>query len=92
MDAISYSSARKNLVKTMEKVCDDHSPIIVTRKNARAVVIMSLDDYNAIEETAYLLRSPANAERLRQSIKQAEEGKIVERDLIEVSSQRKGIV
>lgn len=76
MDAISYSVARKKLAETMEKVCDDHSPIIITRKNARPVVIMALDDYNAIEETAYLLRSPANAERLRQSIKQFEEGKI----------------
>jgi len=83
MDAISYSAARKNLVKTMEQVCDDHSPIIVTRKNARAVVIMSLDDFNAVQETAYLLRSPANAERLRQSIKQAEEGKVTSHDLIE---------
>lgn len=89
MDAISYSAARQNLVKTMEKVCDDHSPVIVTRKNARAVVIMSLEDYNAIEETAYLLRSPANAERLRQSIKQAEEGKTVNQDLIEASIQKK---
>jgi len=84
MDAISYSAARKNLVKTMEKVCDDHSPIIVTRKNARAVVIIGLDDYNAMEETAYLLRSPANAERLRESIKQAEEGKVISHDLMEL--------
>jgi len=82
MDALSYSSVRKNLVKTMEKVCDDHSPVIVTRKNARAVVIMSLEDYHAIEETAYLLRSPANAERLQQSIKQAEDGKLVKHDLL----------
>lgn len=89
MDAISYSSARKNLVKTMEKVCDDHSAIIVTRKNARAVVIMSLDDYNAIQETGYLLRSPANAERLRQSIKQAEEGKLVSHGLVEESKGNK---
>ena len=87
MDAISYSSARKNLVKTMEMVCDDHNPVIVTRKNARAVVIMSLDDFNAIQETGYLLRSPANAERLRQSIKQYEEGKASPRNLIEPGSK-----
>lgn len=83
MDAKSYSAVRKDLAKTMEKVCNDHSPIIITRKNARAVVMMSLEDFNAIEETAYLLRNPANAERLRQSIKQAEEGKVVHHDLIE---------
>lgn len=89
MDAINYSSVRKNLVKTMEKVCDDHSQVIITRKNARAVVMMSLEDYNAIEETAYLLRSPANAERLRQSIKQAEEGRILHHHLIEEDTQHK---
>lgn len=59
----------------MEQVCNDHEPVIVTRKNARSVVIMSLEDYNAIQETAYLLRSPANAENLRTSIKQYEQGK-----------------
>ncbi len=83
MDAKSYSAVRKELVKTMEKVCDDHSPIIITRKNARAVVMMSLEDFNAIEETAYLLRNPVNADRLRQSIKQAADGKVVRHDLKE---------
>jgi antitoxin YefM len=88
MDAISYSSARKNLVQTMEKVCNDHCPVIVTRKNARAVVIMSLDDFNAIEETGYLLRSPANAERLRQSIKQSSDGKTFSKSIIEEGSDK----
>jgi antitoxin YefM len=89
MDAKSYSSARKDLAKTMEKVCHDHSPIIITRKGASAVVMMSLEDYNAIEETAYLLRSPTNAKRLLESIKQAEEGKIVHHPLIEDKVTRK---
>lgn len=83
MEAISYSAARKNLVKTMEKVCDDHSPMIVTRKNSRAVVIISLEDYNAMEETAYLLRSPTNAERLNQSMQQAQSGKVVKKNLLD---------
>lgn len=91
MDAKSYSAARKDLAKTMEKVCDDHSPVIITRKNARAVVMMSLEDYNAIEETAYLLRSPANAERLRQSIKQAEDGKLIKHGLIKEPCKHKEI-
>ena len=82
MDAISYSAARKHLVKTMEKVCDDHSPVIITRKNSRAVVMMSLEDFNAFQETTYLLRSPKNAEQLRQSIKQAEQGKTTRHALI----------
>ncbi|MBV8802614.1 MAG: type II toxin-antitoxin system prevent-host-death family antitoxin [Gammaproteobacteria bacterium] len=82
MEAKSYSAVRKNLANTMEKVCNDHTPIIITRQNASSVVMMSLEDYNSIEETAYLLRNPVNAERLRQSIKQAEEGKLVIHELI----------
>ncbi|HLB41537.1 MAG TPA: type II toxin-antitoxin system prevent-host-death family antitoxin [Gammaproteobacteria bacterium] len=82
MDAISYSTARKKLVETMERACDDHEPIIITRKNSRSVVIISLEDYNAIEETAYLLRNPANAANLRESIKQYEKGKYKTRRLI----------
>jgi antitoxin YefM len=81
MDAISYTSARNNLARTMDRVCDDHMPIIVTRQNARPVIMMSLEDFQAIEETATLLRSPANAARLAESIAQADAGNTVERDL-----------
>ena len=58
MDAISYTAARANLAKTMEKVCNDHTPIIITRKREAAVVMLSLDDYQALEETAYSTASP----------------------------------
>jgi antitoxin YefM len=68
MDSISYSEARARLAKTMEKVCDDHAPVVITRKSARSVVMMSLEDYHALQETAYLLRSPRNASRLLESI------------------------
>lgn len=81
MNTITYTSARSNLAQTMEKVCDDHSPIIITRKAARPVIMMSLDDYEALEETAYLLRSPKNARRLLESIVQLEAGKGTEREL-----------
>ncbi len=74
MDAIAYSNVRKNFVSIMEKVCDDHNPIIITRKDSEPVVMMSLEDYNAIEETMYLLRSPANAARLCASIAEFESG------------------
>jgi len=83
MDAISYSAARANLAKTMEKVCDDHAPVIITRKSESPVVMVSLADYQAMEETAYLLRSPANARRLLESIAELEAGQGVERDLVE---------
>ncbi len=83
MDAISYTAARANLSKTMEKVCNDHTPIIITRKREAAVVMLSLDDYQALEETAYLLRAPANARRLLESIAELEAGKGAVRELIE---------
>jgi len=83
MDAISYSAARANLAKTMDKVCADHAPIIITRKSESPVVILSLEDYQAMEETAYLLRSPANARRLLESIAALESGQGTEHELIE---------
>ena len=68
MPAITYSEARQNLAATMEQVCDHHEPVIITRQKAPSVVMMSLEDYSSIMETAYLLRSPANAKRLRESL------------------------
>lgn len=83
MEATTYTAVRQNLAKTMEKVCKDHSPVIVTRKKSGSVIIMSLEDYEALEETAYLLRSPKNTRRLIESIAQLEDGKGTERNLIE---------
>jgi antitoxin YefM len=83
MDTITYTALRKNLAKTMEKVCDDHAPITITRSNAQSVVMISLADYQALEETAYLLRSPKNARRLLKSIVELETGKGQERELLE---------
>lgn len=62
----------------MEQVCNDHSPIIITRKREPPVVMLSLEDYQAMEETAYLLRSPANALNLLESIAELEAGKGIE--------------
>ena len=81
MDAISYSAARANLAKTMDRVCDDHEPLIITRNGDQSVVMVSLDDYKALEETAYLLRSPTNARRLLAAAAQLAEGKGTERAL-----------
>jgi antitoxin YefM len=83
VNTITYSEVRAKLAETMEKVCDDHAPMIVTRKNSRSVVMMSLDDYQALEETAYLLRSPKNARRLLASIAELENGGGTERALTE---------
>ncbi|OEU65413.1 MAG: hypothetical protein BA867_02095 [Desulfobacterales bacterium S5133MH16] len=83
MEAITYTAARQNLAKTMEKVCKNRTPVIVTRKTSNSVVIMSLDDYEALEETAYLLRSPKNIRRLIESITQLENDKGTEKELLE---------
>lgn len=74
MNAITMSNARANLAKTMESVCEDHDPVIITSKNDKTVVMVSLEDYEAMKETAYLLRSPKNARRLLEAIDQANSG------------------
>jgi antitoxin YefM len=83
MDAIPYTTLRANLAKQMDQVCDDHAPIIVTRKASASVVMISLDDYEALEETSYLLRSPKGARRLLESIVELEAGGGAERELAE---------
>jgi antitoxin YefM len=83
MNAIPYTRLRSNLASEMDRVCQDHAPIIVTRKASSSVVMMSLDDYEALEETSYLLRSPKNARRLLESIEELEAGRGTERDLAE---------
>jgi antitoxin YefM len=72
MNTISYTSLRSNLAQTMEQVCDNHQPIIVTRTKAKPTVLISLEDYESIIETNYLLKSPTNAARLRTSIAEIE--------------------
>jgi len=72
MDAIPYTRLRSDLATQMDRVCEDHTPIIVTRKASASVVMISLDDYEALQETSYLLRSPKNARRLLESIAQLE--------------------
>ncbi len=83
MKALSYTALRSTLAKTMEKVCEDHEPIIITRKREGAVVMLSLEDYESLEETTYLLRSPKNVKRLLESISQLEEGQGLEKNLVE---------
>ncbi|BCX48557.1 prevent-host-death protein antitoxin [Haloferula helveola] len=81
MKAISYTAARETLAATMQSVCDDREPVIITRKRDQAVVMMSLDDFESMQETAYLRRSPANAERLDSAVAQLESGRGQERNL-----------
>lgn len=86
MNAITYTAARENLASTMDRVCVDHDPVIITRNRDQAVVMLSLDDYESLQETAYLLRSPANAKRLLASIESLNAGKNIRKgikDLVE---------
>ena len=83
METVNYTNIPEKIEQTMDLVCDEHNPIIVTRKNKPPVVIISLEDYQSLEETNYLLKSPKNAERLLESIAELESGKGLQKDLIE---------
>ena len=82
MNAISYTAARNNLAKTMDKVNDDHAPVLITRQNGLTAVLIALEDFHAYEETAYLMTSPPNARRVRRAVRQLEAGKGKTRKLI----------
>jgi antitoxin YefM len=83
MEAITYTEARENLAQTIQNVCRDHNPIIITRKREDSVVMMSLEDYESLTETAYLLKSPKNAGRILTALAELEENKGTERTLLE---------
>ena len=81
MDAMTYTTVRANLASTMDRVCNDHEALIITRNSDQAVVMLSLEDYKALEETAYLLRTPANAKRILSAVTQLNASRGVERKL-----------
>ncbi len=83
MHAITYTTVRANLASVMDRVCDDHEALIITRNGEQAVVMLSLEDYKALEETSYLLRTPANAKRLLAAVTQLAANNGVERALAE---------
>lgn len=72
MQTLSYTSARNQLAKTMQKVCDDHIPILITRSGSESVVMVSLSDFEELQETNYLIKSPQNAIKLLESINEIE--------------------
>lgn len=83
METMSYSAFRTQLASTLDKVNDDHKPVLITRQNGKPAVVVSLEDFQAYEETAYLMASPKNASRLNQAIAEVEAGKTVEKGLLE---------
>jgi antitoxin YefM len=84
MRTTSYSEFRRNLTATLDSVTDDHTPIIITRDRGKpAAVLMSLEDFASLEETRYLLRSPANAERLMEAVADLDKGGGTAHELLE---------
>lgn len=83
MELITDTSLKQNLSATFDRVNDNHIPIIVTREKGKPVVVMSLEDFNAYEETAYLMSSANNAQRLNKAIEELRQGKGIEKELIE---------
>lgn len=83
MDVLTYSDTRANLKAVMDRVVEDHAPVVIARQNGKPVVMVSLEDWSAMEETDYLLSSPANARALREAMAELKAGQGVERDLIE---------
>ena len=82
MDAVSYSDLRQNLKSYMDKVYLDHDPLIITRKKNENLILLSVDEYNSLIETSYLLGNEANAEHLRRSVQQHQTGKADKRELL----------
>ena len=83
MRTMSYSQSRAHYAEVLDSVVDDREEIVITRAGKEPVVIVSLDDYQSLKEAAYLMRSPENARRLRESIEQLERGEGVEHEMLE---------
>lgn len=81
MQVLTFTQARADLKQTMDDVCRDHEPVVITRQRGEPVVMISLEDYNGMQETLYLLSSTANAQRLRESIDEVRAGKAQVKEL-----------
>lgn len=86
MRTMTSTELRANLSSVMDQVNDDHVPVIVTRAGAKPVVVLSLEDYDAMDETAYLLSSPANREELLAAIRDADDGRTITKTLDELKA------
>ncbi|MDR1855779.1 MAG: type II toxin-antitoxin system prevent-host-death family antitoxin [Desulfovibrio sp.] len=89
LDVINFPEAQKNLETLMADVTETSDFIVITHENMRPAVLMSLDDYKSLEETAHILSSPANAKQIREGLEQIKQGKTVKRDLIDVTEETK---
>lgn len=83
MQVVSLTEARNNLKAVFESVYNDHEEVVIHRKGRENVVMISMEEYNSMKETNYLLNSPKNKERLLSSLKHAREGQVKEKELID---------
>jgi antitoxin YefM len=86
MRTLSSTDLRQNLSSVMDQVNDDHEPVIVTRAKGKPVVMVSLEDWASMDETTYLLASPANRRELLASIAELEAGKVVVKTMAELEA------
>jgi antitoxin YefM len=84
MKHVNYTDLRQNLARYMDEVCDSNAPLVVTRQNARSVVMISQDEYESMTETLHLMKSPRNAVRLIQAMDDVKAGRVTERDSVEI--------
>jgi antitoxin YefM len=82
MNALTYTHTRQHLSEIMHQVNDDHAPVVVTSQRGKPVVIMSLEDFQSLEETVYLMRNPTGALRLLESVEELRNGGGTPRELI----------
>ncbi len=82
MDTISYTDFRSKLASILDKVNQDHIPMLITRRNGEPAVVMSLKDFQSYDETAYLMASPKNAKRLNDAISEIENDEVEKHELI----------
>lgn len=80
MKTMSFSDSRAHFAEMLDTVTNDREEVIITRAGHEPVVVVSLDEYESLKETAYLLKSPANARRILASIEQLENGEGTQRD------------
>lgn len=83
MITMSFTAARQQFAATINRVSADQEPVVITRNGEATAVLMSIEEYRALEETSYLLRSPANAQRLLEAIAQLESGEGEIRELLD---------
>ena len=83
MQTTTFSYARQNLASTMDSISQNHNPMTITRQNKEPIIMISLSDYKSMEETAYLMQSNNNAQRLNSAIEELENGLGLKKELIE---------